>query len=217
MPVMPQWLAGWRIEPPVSVPVAAGTRPAAMAASRAETPPGMALTSHGFSPRQRRRRWTSPWRTRPYWFCQHHQAGLAALADHVSVVGPTKLPSIFEPQVVSRPSVTNTSLRANGTPVRAPADRRRGVGGGGGGQGAVVIDGDEGVQLRVKGVNAGEVVAVSSRLDIWPAARGVGLFERVIRDGQPRKEFWEGPQRRGLFNHLGHQVKAVFHAGATAW
>ena len=36
MPVMPQKAAGWRIEPPVSVPVAAG---ASMAATAAAEPP----------------------------------------------------------------------------------------------------------------------------------------------------------------------------------
>ena len=49
MPVMPQKLAGWRIEPPVSVPVAAGTRRAATAAAEPpEEPPGTRLSSHGF-------------------------------------------------------------------------------------------------------------------------------------------------------------------------
>ena len=40
MPVMPQKAAGWRIEPPVSVPVAAGTSRAATAAAEPpEEPP----------------------------------------------------------------------------------------------------------------------------------------------------------------------------------
>ena len=43
MPVMPQKRAGWRIEPPVSVPVAAGARRAATAA--AEPPDEIAATS----------------------------------------------------------------------------------------------------------------------------------------------------------------------------
>ena len=48
MPVMPQKLAGWRIEPPVSVPVAAGVRRAATAAALPpEEPPGMRLASQG--------------------------------------------------------------------------------------------------------------------------------------------------------------------------
>ena len=43
-----QSAAGWRIEPPVSVPVAAGTRRAATAAAEPpEDPPGTRVGSHG--------------------------------------------------------------------------------------------------------------------------------------------------------------------------
>ena len=49
MPVTPQKLAGWRIEPPVSVPVAAGSRRAATAAADPpDDPPGTRVVSHGF-------------------------------------------------------------------------------------------------------------------------------------------------------------------------
>src|SRR5260370_35306874 len=49
MPVMPENDAGWRIEPPVSVAVAAGARRAATAAAEPpDEPPGTALRSHGF-------------------------------------------------------------------------------------------------------------------------------------------------------------------------
>ena len=49
MPVMPQKLAGWRIEPPVSVPVAAGSsRAATAAADPPEEPPGTRDSSQGF-------------------------------------------------------------------------------------------------------------------------------------------------------------------------
>src|SRR5678815_505911 len=48
MPVMPQKLAGWRIEPPVSVPVAAGAMRAATAAAEPpDEPPGTLFVSHG--------------------------------------------------------------------------------------------------------------------------------------------------------------------------
>ena len=48
MPVMPQNAAGWRMEPPVSVPVAAGvSRAATAAALPPEEPPGTWLVSHG--------------------------------------------------------------------------------------------------------------------------------------------------------------------------
>ena len=47
---MPVSAAGWRIEPPVSVPIAHGTRPAATAAAEPpEEPPGTRERSHGFS------------------------------------------------------------------------------------------------------------------------------------------------------------------------
>ena len=49
MPVTPHSEAGWRIEPPVSVAVAAGARRAATAAAEPpEEPPGMAVLSQGF-------------------------------------------------------------------------------------------------------------------------------------------------------------------------
>ena len=52
MPVTPQKLAGWRIEPPVSVPVAAGSRRAATAAAEPpDEPPGTRVVSHGLRDR----------------------------------------------------------------------------------------------------------------------------------------------------------------------
>src|SRR5574343_557935 len=47
-PVRPHSAAGWRIEPPVSVPVAAGARRAATAAAEPpDEPPGTRAVSHG--------------------------------------------------------------------------------------------------------------------------------------------------------------------------
>ena len=47
---MPQNEAGWRIEPPVSVPIAHGARrPATAAAEPPEEPPGTRERSHGLS------------------------------------------------------------------------------------------------------------------------------------------------------------------------
>ena len=49
IPVMPQNAAGWRIEPPVSVPVTAGAnRAATIAALAPEEPPGTLVVSQGF-------------------------------------------------------------------------------------------------------------------------------------------------------------------------
>ena len=48
MPVVLVSAAGWRIEPPVSVPVAIGARPAATAATEPPLePPGTRLVSQG--------------------------------------------------------------------------------------------------------------------------------------------------------------------------
>ena len=50
MPTIPHSAAGWRIEPPVSVPIAHGAVPAATAAAEPpEEPPGTRARSHGFS------------------------------------------------------------------------------------------------------------------------------------------------------------------------
>ena len=47
---MPHNAAGWRIDPPVSVPMAHGARPAATAAALPpEEPPGTREVSHGLS------------------------------------------------------------------------------------------------------------------------------------------------------------------------
>src|SRR6201996_1184681 len=47
-PTIPHSAAGWRIEPPVSVPSAHGARPAATAAALPpEEPPGTRVRSHG--------------------------------------------------------------------------------------------------------------------------------------------------------------------------
>ena len=49
-PTIPQSAAGWRIEPPVSVPIAHGALPAATAAADPpDDPPGTRSRSHGFS------------------------------------------------------------------------------------------------------------------------------------------------------------------------
>jgi hypothetical protein len=48
-PTRPQRAAGWRIEPPVSEPSAAGTNPAATATAEPPLdPPGVRVGSHGF-------------------------------------------------------------------------------------------------------------------------------------------------------------------------
>src|SRR5450830_1672121 len=124
MPVTPQKLAGWRIEPPVSVAVAAGARRAAIAAAEPpEEPPGTASVSQGFL--------TGP--NAEFWFedpmANSSQLSLprvtmpaaANLSTTVALKGLPELASIFEPAVERQPSVTKISLWAMGMPVKGPA------------------------------------------------------------------------------------------------
>ncbi len=79
---MPQKLAGWRIEPPVSVPVApSAIRAATAAAEPPDDPPG---TSGRLSPRRRHGFSTGPW---------HEVALLDPIANSSRLV----LPSITAP------------------------------------------------------------------------------------------------------------------------
>ena len=82
MPTMPQKLAGWRIEPPVSVPVAASAARAATAAAEPpDEPPG---TSGRLSPRRRHGFSTLP-------------KALVTLAEPIANSSMLSLPSITAP------------------------------------------------------------------------------------------------------------------------
>src|SRR5271166_295300 len=115
MPQTPDSDAGWRIEPPVSVPVAAGTSRAATAADEPpELPPATQATFQGF-------------RTGPKYELSLDDpiANSSMLVLPISTMpassrrsttkalyGATKSCSIREPQVVFQPAVTKTSLCA---------------------------------------------------------------------------------------------------------
>ena len=74
--------AGWRIEPPVSVPVVAGSRAATATAEPSDEPPGTRAVSH----RLRRRpssRWTSPSRTVAVGLAERHRARRERAGDDV--------------------------------------------------------------------------------------------------------------------------------------
>src|SRR6188508_1423067 len=117
---MPQNIAGWRIEPPVSVPVVTGSiREATDAADPPDEPPGTSEVFHGFftvpkyevsfdEPIAYSSMFSLPIVTMP-----------AALRRPVTCdsYGAMKLESIREPQVVRQPSVRNKSLCPIGTPV----------------------------------------------------------------------------------------------------
>src|SRR5688572_11934731 len=121
---MPVSAAGWRIDPPVSVAVAAGAKRAATAAAEPpELPPGTASASQGL-------------RTGPY-----HEVSLDEPMANSSMFvlpsvtapasfrrpttcasyGATKFESILEPQEETQPLVQKMSLCAMGTPVSGPA------------------------------------------------------------------------------------------------
>src|SRR5574343_2001168 len=124
-PVRPHSAAGWRMEPPVSVPVAIGARRAATAAAEPpEEPPGTRLRSQGFftgpkyevsldDPMANSSMLVLPSETRP--------ASECILRITVASYGETKLASIFEPQVVVQPSAQKMSFWATGMPVSGPA------------------------------------------------------------------------------------------------
>ena len=82
MPTMPQKAAGWRIEPPVSVPIAPGQRRAATAAAEPpELPPG---TSGLGSPCRRQGLMTGP-------------SALVTLAEPMANSSMLVLPSMSAP------------------------------------------------------------------------------------------------------------------------
>src|SRR5437762_11987754 len=116
-PTTPQKAAGWRTEPPVSVPnEPAASPPATAAAEPPDEPPGTRARSHGL-------------RVRWYAECSVDEpianssmlvlpriTTPAALsrATIVASYGGTKCSRIFEPHVVRTPRVLKTSLSATG-------------------------------------------------------------------------------------------------------
>src|SRR5688572_17310752 len=124
MPVNPVSAAGWRIEPPVSVPVAAGaSRPATAAAEPPDEPPGTFFRSQGFftgpyqlvsldEPIANSSMFALPSMTTPD--CDNRSTSVASY-------GATKLDNMREPQVVNTPSVQKISLCRIGRPASAPA------------------------------------------------------------------------------------------------
>jgi hypothetical protein len=124
-PTMPHQAAGMRTEPPVSVPIATGARPAATATPEPlDEPPGVRCTrgSHGlrgvprcvFVPKLPIANST---------VCVLPSTIIPAAmrrSASVAVTGDTRLAQTFEPPVVTRPSRSTRSLRAMGTPCSGP-------------------------------------------------------------------------------------------------
>src|SRR5829696_10481650 len=121
---MPVNAAGWRIEPPVSVPVAAGTNRAATAAAEPpDEPPGTSDGLQGFftgpkklvsldDPIANSSMLVLPSITVP---------AALSLATSVASYGATKFSRMREPHVVRTPSVQKMSLCTIGKPVSGPA------------------------------------------------------------------------------------------------
>ena len=122
---MPHHAAGRRTEPPVSVPMAAGARPAATATPEPlDDPPGVRCTagSHGLRgvpmcvlvPQPPIANST---------VCVLPSTIIPAETTRrasVAVVGDTRFAQTFEPPVVTRPSRSTRSLSAIGTPCSGP-------------------------------------------------------------------------------------------------
>src|SRR5437867_1849375 len=124
MPTTPQKAAGWRMEPPVSLPNApAASPPATAAADPPDDPPGTRLRSHGFrvgwkaecsvdEPIANSSRLVLPRTTAP---------AARSRSTTVASYGGTNASSIFDPHVVRTPRVHRTSLSARGAPSSGPS------------------------------------------------------------------------------------------------
>src|SRR3989338_4203785 len=124
MPTMPQQEAGWRMEPPVSDPKAAGTVPEATAtADPPEDPPGITPGSTGFTgapkalvsdaePMANSSRLVLPTGMAP---------AASSFSTAVASYGDWKFSSMREAQVVLPAEITMLSLTATGTPARGPS------------------------------------------------------------------------------------------------
>ena len=124
-PTVPVTAAGWRIDPPVSVPTASGASNAATAAAEPPPdPPGMRSRSHGL--------WVGPnaecsvelthGELVHVGLAEHHEAGVAQPADHGRVVRRHASPRASATRRSSGcPSVAMTSLSASGTPASGPS------------------------------------------------------------------------------------------------
>src|SRR5258708_1751335 len=116
---MPVTAAGWRIEPPVSVPIESGASNAATAADEPpDEPPGTRDRSHGLcvgwyaefsvdEPIANSSMFVLPSMTMPAFLIR---------VEIVASYGGRQPSRILDPAVVGSPSVTTTSFIANGTP-----------------------------------------------------------------------------------------------------
>src|SRR6478752_5414207 len=116
---MPHRAAGWRIEPPVSVPIESGAWKALTAAAEPpEDPPGTRSRSHGLAVGPKALCSVDEPIANSSMFVLPRIGSPAARtrATTVASYGGTQPSRIREPQVVGSPRVASTSLTAIGTP-----------------------------------------------------------------------------------------------------
>src|SRR6478672_5636736 len=119
---MPHKDAGWRIEPPVSVPMAHGASPAATAAALPpEEPPGTRSRSHGLSTGPKAEfSFDEPIANSSWLVFASSPAPAAVNRDTaVAVYGGSYPSRMREPDWLGTPSVQNRSLTASGRPASA--------------------------------------------------------------------------------------------------
>src|SRR5919201_4713627 len=117
---MPHSAAGWRIEPPVSVPIAHGASPAATAAALPpEEPPGTRVRSHGLSVGPKPEFSVEEPIANSSWLVLPSRGAPASASflTTVAVYGGRDPSRVREPAWLGTPSVQNRSLAAIGTPA----------------------------------------------------------------------------------------------------
>src|SRR6516162_10883621 len=117
---MPQTAAGWRIEPPVSVPTASGASLAATAADDPpDEPPGTRSRSHGLRLGPNAEFSVDEPMANSSMLVLPRMIAPACFSRRVIVAsyGGCQPSRMREPHVVGIPAVVNTSLTATGTPA----------------------------------------------------------------------------------------------------
>src|SRR5215472_796303 len=121
---MPHTAAGWRMEPPVSVPMPNGASKAATAADDPpDDPPGMRVRSHGLADGPNAEFSVddpianSSMLVLPRMITPASRSRLVTVASY----GGRQPSRIFDPQVVGMSFVVSTSLSASGTPASGPS------------------------------------------------------------------------------------------------
>src|SRR5215469_959221 len=121
---MPHTAAGWRMEPPVSVPIPSGASYAATAADDPpDEPPGTRVRSHGLAEGPNAEFSVDEPMANSSMLVFPRMITPASLSRLVTVAsyGGRQPSRIFDPQVVGMSLVVSTSLSASGTPPSGPS------------------------------------------------------------------------------------------------